>query len=77
MAKKKTTKKKCSQAKSQPTPHNILQNCVANGVVYDKASMEAIQDIADALCENAKALGQLASVLKPTSVTIGSLISMG
>ena len=89
--KKKTTKKKATKKKPPkmgpepprqprmqipPATFKSLNGCNAIGVSYPDTSMVVMSDIADALGENAKALGVLASVLKPTSIQIQSLYSM-
>ena len=55
----------------------IIQNCVANGVVYDKASMDAIIAIAHALESNADSLGELAKTLQPINIKIGAMFHLG
>lgn len=53
-----------------------LVNCNFTGVKFDEAATDAVHTIAEALLENAKALGALAFVLKASNVTIETLLKL-
>ena len=58
-----------------PQPPAVsVENCNFAGVHFDEAATEAVMVIAEGLVENAKALGELASVLKASNVEIETLI---
>ena len=54
-----------------------VQNCTFVGTQFDEAATEAITTIAEGLVENAKALGQLAYVLKSSNVEIETMLKVG
>lgn len=83
--KKKVTKKRETQeqkiarlleaALAKKAGTNIT-GCSFVGVQFDEAATEAITTIAEGLMENAKALGQLAYVLKASNVELGTFIEV-
>lgn len=54
----------------------VVTNCAFTGVNFDKAAVDAITTIAEGLIENAKALGQLAHVLKASNVNIEAMLKI-
>lgn len=66
-AKKKAIKKKVVKKKTIKEDRLIhVEHCNFAGAHYDASTVEAIKMIAEGLVENAKALGNLAQVLKPS-----------
>lgn len=55
----------------------VITGCTMVGVQFDEAATEAITTIAEGLVENAKALGQLAYVLKASNVEVDAMIKIG
>lgn len=79
-AKRKTTEQKienavCKAFEKQQQGH-VITNCNFAGVQFDKAATEAITTIAEGLVENAKALGQLAYVLKASNVELETMLKI-
>jgi predicted peroxiredoxin len=80
--KRKVTKKRETQEQmirrviAENHTSHIVKNCQFNGVKFDEAATETITTIAEGLVENAKALGQLAYVLKASNVEIETLVKI-
>ena len=54
-----------------------VSNCNFVGVQFDAKAVDAITMIAEGLITNAKALGDLAQVLKASSVNVETMIKVG
>lgn len=83
--KKKTVKKAVKKRETQEqmmrrvlkdANHTNVSNCTFAGVQFSEAATEAITTIAEGLVENAKALGQLAYVLKASNVEIDTMMKI-
>lgn len=79
-AKRKTTEQKIEaavcKAFEKQRQGNVITNCNFAGVKFDEAATEAITTIAEGLVENAKALGQLAYVLKASNVEMETMLKI-
>lgn len=53
-----------------------INNCNFTGVQFTDAATDAITTIAEALLENAKALGNLTRVLNGSNVTIETMVKL-
>lgn len=54
--------RKTKPAIELPKSENTIKNCTFYGVRWDAKSIATVQTVAEGLVENAKALGQLASL---------------
>ena len=86
--KKKTTKKRETQEdkisrlldaaiEKHSGSSATITGCSFTGVQFDEAATEAITTIAEGLLQNAKALGNLALVLKASNVEVDTFIKIG
>lgn len=58
-------------------PHTSVSNCSFIGIQWDKATVETVRVVAEALATNAKALASLADLFKSQNVTLGPMLSIG
>lgn len=67
---------KNNNTKSKEKQPTTIQDCTLIGVSFDAKAVNAIEVIAMGLVENAKALGNLAEVLKASNVNIEALVKI-
>ncbi len=60
--------------KSKQPAQNVITGCTFIGAQYDAKAVNAIEAIAIGLQENARALGNLAKVLKASNVEIETML---